>query len=62
MNKRVDTGLAILVGVGLFALSCGYDFWRGYQHRHSVEDGGLFVVFGFVLLGLIAIVHLLRSK
>jgi hypothetical protein len=48
--------------VVLLALSSGYDFWRGYQHRYSIEDGVFFTVCGFVVLGLIGIVHLLRGK
>jgi hypothetical protein len=62
MNKRVDTGLAILLIVALFVLSSGYDFWRGYHYRHSVEDGVIFTIFGFVVLGLIAVMFLLRGK
>ncbi len=62
MNKRVDTVLAIAIGIALFALSTGYDFWRGYHYRHSVHDGVFFTVFGFVVLGLIAVVYLLRGK
>jgi hypothetical protein len=62
MNKRVDTGLTILLIVGILALSSGYDFWRGYKYDHSVEGGLIFVVLGFVVLGLIALVHLLRRK
>jgi len=62
MNKRTDTALAILLVAGLFALSTGYDFWRGYRYRHSVEDGMIFVVFGFIVLGFIAVVYLIRRK
>jgi LPXTG-motif cell wall-anchored protein len=62
MNKRVDTSLTILLIVALFALSSGYDFWRGYHYRHSVEDGVIFTILGFVVLGLIAVVLLLRRK
>jgi hypothetical protein len=62
MNKRVETDLAILLVVALFALSTGYDFWRGYHYRHSVGDGVIFAVLGFVVFGLIAIVFSLRRK
>ncbi len=62
MNKRVDTSLAILLIAGLFALSTGYDFWRGYQYHHSVGDGVIFVGFGFVVLLLVGIVLSLRRK
>jgi hypothetical protein len=62
LNKRVDAALAIAIVIALFALSTGYDFWRGYHYRQSIEDGVFFTVFGFVVLGLIAVVYLLRGK
>ena len=62
MNKRVESGIAILLIVGLFALSSGYDFWRGYQYRHSVDDGVIFVGFGFMVLLVVGVVLLLRRK
>jgi hypothetical protein len=62
MSKRAETSIAIVLVAALLALSSGYDFWRGYRYRHSIEDGVLFTVFGFVILGLIAVVLLLRRK
>jgi hypothetical protein len=62
LNKRFDTNLTIALVTALFALSTGYDFWRGYHYRHRIEDGVFFAVFGFVALGLIAAVYLLRGK
>jgi len=62
MNKRAEIALGILLIVALFALSIGYDFWRGYHETHSYEGGVASVVFGFVILAVLGIVHLLRGK
>ena len=59
MNKRVAT--IVVVVVGGVALSSGYDFWRGYHETHSVEGGVVYTVLGFVVLGLIGLVHFMRS-
>lgn len=39
----------------LVVLSGGYDFWRGYSYGHSLYEGLLFAMLGFIVLGVIFI-------
>jgi hypothetical protein len=62
MTKRAEIAVVILFIIALFALSTGYDFWRGYREAHSYEGGIASVVFGLMVLAVLGIVHLLRGK
>jgi len=50
-NRIITTAFLTL----LVVLSGGYDFWRGYRHEHSVYEGLLFAMLGFIVLGVIFI-------
>jgi hypothetical protein len=50
MGKRVTAILFIAV---LFAVSTGYDFYRGYHGTRSIIGGIVSTIFGLVILGFL---------
>jgi len=53
-NRKITRG-AVVFGLVLLALSVGYDFWRGYRNGGGVSSGIAFVIFGFIVLGIIGL-------
>ena len=54
MGKRVTAILFIAV---LFAVSTGYDFYRGYHGTRSIIGGIVSIIFGLVILGFVWLLH-----
>jgi LPXTG-motif cell wall-anchored protein len=59
MNKRV---IAIFFLAAVFAISIGYDFYRGYHESGSITGGIASVLFGLIILAILGWLFFSRRK
>ena len=59
MSKRVTRIVFLAL---LFAISTGYDFYRGYHEAKSITGGFVSVIFGLIILAMLGWLYFSRRN